>query len=158
MKLAEEFITAQVAVDEQTPANGCLLGVFPRHLRPDELQRDASHIAADTTRDPDLDGRAGALRPELAESMPWQYIPAGAGSLLLFDHYFPHYSEGNKSSAVRRTAYLLYNSAEEGDFHEEHARLMANARSRFAPALPSNEDWIRDIIDAPMSDSSSTRL
>ena len=140
--LATEFITAQLAIDEQTPENGCILGVFPRNLCPED--RELTQIAAKAGGDPDLDGRAGALQPDVVEKLPWRFIPAPAGSLFLFNHYFPHYSEGNKTDKVRRTAYMLYNSAEEGDFHEEHARLMADARAKFSVSPNQPVDWLKD--------------
>jgi hypothetical protein len=146
--LATSFITAQVAIDDQTAENGCILGVIPKHLCPVELATTViSHKAGG---DPDLDGRAGAIRPEVASSLPWQYLPCEAGSLFLFNHWFPHYSEGNKSAATRRTAYFLYNAASEGDLHECYARLMCDTRARFAanaPAEtvdPTQPDWMNN--------------
>jgi 2-aminoethylphosphonate dioxygenase len=135
MGLAKEFITAQVAIDEQTPENGCLLGVIPKNLYPDDLEETL--IPPKEGADPEADGRAGAIRGEVAQDLPWQFLPAPAGSLLLFNHWFPHYSEGNKSDKVRRTAYLLFNAASEGDHHEAHSQRVAKAREQFASSPSS---------------------
>ena len=34
--LATTFITVEIAVDDQTVENGCLRGVWPKHLCPDQ--------------------------------------------------------------------------------------------------------------------------
>lgn len=89
MGLAQTFITAQVAVDDQTPENGCIMGVFPRYDYPDDLE--GSLIPPKADGDPEADGRAGAIRPEIAAELPWQFLPCPAGSIFLFNHWFPHY-------------------------------------------------------------------
>lgn len=125
--LASTFVTAQLAIDEQTIENGCLFGVYPKH----ECS-DTQMVAPEEGGDPDVTGRAGAIPADVAASMTWKPLPAPAGSVLLFNHWFAHRSPPNRSNGMRRTAYFIYNAASEGDHHELYYYMMAEARRKFA--------------------------
>lgn len=83
---------------------------------------------------PDLDGRAGAIDDATAATLPWQHMPSTAGSITIFNHWFPHCSEQNRSTETRRTAFLLFNSSREGDQHQAHAAQAAAAREAYRQA------------------------
>jgi len=83
------------------------------------------------TGDPDGGGRVGAIRPEVAAEMEWKVMESKAGSLLIFNHWFPHRSPPNYSTGMRRTAYLIYNPATQGDRHAEYVTFMADIRARY---------------------------
>jgi 2-aminoethylphosphonate dioxygenase len=126
--LASEFITVEIAIDDQTVENGCLRGVWPQSQCPGSA---ACLVPAVLDGNPDLDGRAGAIDAQTAASLPWQHMPSAAGSITLFNHWFPHCSDQNRSVATRRTAFLLFNSCREGDQHDAHAAHAAAAREAY---------------------------
>jgi ectoine hydroxylase-related dioxygenase (phytanoyl-CoA dioxygenase family) len=131
--LASRFVTAQLAVDEQTVRNGCLQVVMPRNACPDEEELEAAGVLlAPTGSDPDADGRVGAISPAVAAQLAWQALPCAAGSALLFHGLFPHRSPPNLSDAPRRTFYFLFNGESDGgDCHSRYIAHMAAARARF---------------------------
>jgi len=146
--LARRFVTAQVAVDDQTVANGCLQAVMPRSACPwfddaegaDEGAAAARVMVAPTDGDPDAGGRVGAIDPALAAGLPWQALPCRAGSVLLFHGLFPHRSPANASAADRRTAYFIFNAADDGgDCHEAYKLVMAAQRAAASEARRAAE-------------------
>lgn len=132
--LASRFITAQLAIDDQTVENGCLQVVMPRNACPDEPEMVPEHKNGD----PDRDGRVGAIPHDIAASMPWQALPCKRGDILLFHGFFPHRSPPNKSSTQRRTAYFLFNAESDGgDCHEAYIIYMKELRRLFAKSSQS---------------------
>jgi len=138
--LAARFVTAQLAIDDQSLENGTLQVVMPRSACPwfdDEKSEEecaASVMMQPTDADPDAGGRVGAILPDVAASLDWQAVPCRAGSVLLFDGYFPHKSAPNYSDGARRTAYFLFNGdSDGGDCHDAYKQVMA-ARRRAAAA------------------------
>jgi hypothetical protein len=133
--LANRFITAQLAIDDQTVENGCLQVVMPRNACPDEPEMVPGHKDGD----PDRDGRVGAIPQDIAASMPWQALPCKKGDVLLFHGFFPHRSPSNKSSVQRRTAYFLFNAESDGgDCHEAYILYMKELRKRYAMSRQSS--------------------
>lgn len=116
----------QISIDDQTPLNGCIRGVWPRHQCPDQ---DDGLLPPTAGGDPDLDGRAGGIAADIAAALPWQDVPTTAGSLVLFNHWFPHCSERNDSDAIRRAAFFLFNPASQGDQHAAHLAHVQGARA-----------------------------
>ena len=76
---------AQLALDAQTVANGCLYGVLPRSACPPVVV-----VPPEAGGHPDVGGRAGAIPPDVAKDLRWTPLPTPAGSVLLFGHNFPH--------------------------------------------------------------------
>ena len=69
------------------------------------------------------------------------------GDLVLFDSYLPHRSAPNASSTWRRSAYLTFNRAAEGDYHEAYYATKAKAFSEgVAGAISINDDFGGDIV------------
>lgn len=124
--LATTFITAQVAIDTQTTENGCLEVVRPRSACP-----PAAMVAPVADGDPDGNGRVGAIAPSLVSACTWSAVEAPRGSVLLFHGLLPHRSGPNRTDRPRRTAYMLFNPASEGQHHEEYYALMEEARARW---------------------------
>ncbi len=100
-RYAPLFVTALVAVDPATVANGCLELVAGRHragLIGEEWQP--------------LDEAGLELRP----------VPTAPGDVVFFDSFVPHASKPNQTSLPRRLLYLTYNLAAHGDHrHRYHA-------------------------------------
>jgi 2-aminoethylphosphonate dioxygenase len=90
-------LACMVAVDDATPANGCLEVVRRCHGRP--LPTDGS----------------GCIAPEVAARLEWEPLPATAGSLLFFGCHVPHRSGPNTTDETRRAIYLTFNAASDGD-------------------------------------------
>ncbi len=89
--------SCMLAVDDVTPANGCLEVVSCMHhaLLP-------------------LDGR-GCIPADVVESMSWEAVAVPAGATLWFHSRTPHRSGPNLSSHDRRAVYPTYNARSEGD-------------------------------------------
>jgi ectoine hydroxylase-related dioxygenase (phytanoyl-CoA dioxygenase family) len=124
--LAQTFITAQVAIDAQTVENGCLLVVRPRSACP-----APEVVPPEEGGDPDGSARVGAIPPEVADSLDWEPVECAPGSVLFFHGMLPHRSAVNRSQRPRRTAYMLFNPAAEGEFHDEYYERMANLRAEY---------------------------
>jgi len=127
--LARTFVTAQVAVDAQTVENGALQVVRPRSAWP-----PSRAMVPPSSTDPDRGGRVGAIPEDVAEALPWEPIECQPGDVLLFDHWLPHRSAFNRSASERRTLYMLFNPASEGDWRDEYYRLFARMRAQAAAA------------------------
>jgi len=125
--LAKTFITVQVAVDEQTVNNGCMQVVQPRSKWPSDRE-----MLAPTSDDPDRGGRVGAIPELLAENLDWEPVECSPGDVLVFHHWMPHRSAFNRSTSSRRTLYLLFNPAREGDFHDAYYKMFAELRKAAA--------------------------
>ena len=110
-KLASTHISASVAIDPATLENGPL-EVAPGRHREGVLPHDAGVIAADAE-------AAMAFVPALLQP----------GDVLLFDSFLPHRSAPNTTASWRRSAYLTFNRAAEGDLH---AAYYAKKREAFA--------------------------
>jgi len=118
-RYAKMFMTALVAVDRCTIANGCL-----------EM--------ADTAR---LDRLIGdEWRPLTADEMKGFAlvpVPAEPGDVLFFDSYAPHASKPNLTPVQRRILYLTYNAAADGDHHEVY---FAEKRKSFPPDIERDKN------------------
>jgi hypothetical protein len=106
------FLTALVAVDEATAANGCL-ELAPGHHTRGLLGREWEPLA-----DADLAG---------VEFVP---CPARPGDVVFFDSYVPHRSGPNLSGEARRVLYVTYNRRADGD---HRARYFADKRRSYPP-------------------------
>ena len=134
--LAKNFITVGVSIDDQTPENGCLRGVWPKHQCPEE---ESCIVEAKPGASPDADGRAGAIDGQIAAELPWRDMPSKAGTITIFNHWFPHYSEPNHSSSTRRMAYFLFNSGRDGDLHDAHRDYAKRIREEYEQAERDRE-------------------
>jgi hypothetical protein len=95
--------TIMVPVDRFTADNGCL-----------EMARDARQTTV-LPQNPD-----GTLRPEEVARFAWQPILAGPGDVIVFDSYVPHRSGPNCSAGPRRSYYVTYNRASDGDHRQAY--------------------------------------
>ncbi len=93
----DHHVSAMIAVDDATEANGCLELVSGRHV---------SLLPAD-------DG--GRIRSDVAASLSWEAAPLPAGHILWFGSFTPHRSGPNRSARDRRALYPTFNAAVEGD-------------------------------------------
>ena len=103
--LATRHISVLIAIDEADETNGPL--EVPS--RPELHSRGI------------FDHRHGVIKPAIeAELSPWTSLHVSPGDMVLFDSYLPHRSAPNASSTWRRSAYLTFNRAAEGDCHAEY--------------------------------------
>lgn len=106
-------VTAMVAVDATTPANGCLEISLDR--APEQLLDQADD---------------GTLAQSVIAALDWQPLEAQPGDLILFDSYMPHRSGPNTTTGPRRAYYVTFNRASDGDVREAY---FARKRRAFPP-------------------------
>lgn len=70
----------------------------------------------------------GALLEEVIARLDWRPLPCPAGSLFIFNMFWPHRSGINLSSRPRRTIFLTFNGVSKGDLREAHYRDRASSR------------------------------
>ncbi|MEO2031777.1 MAG: phytanoyl-CoA dioxygenase family protein [Planctomycetaceae bacterium] len=96
-------ITCLVAVDEHTIDNGCLWFAPGQHVRGLLETNDA-----------------GCLTERITGSMEWVSAPLSPGGATFFSSFVPHKSLANLSSESRRSLYVTYTRASEGDLRSEY--------------------------------------
>ncbi|MCK6370018.1 MAG: phytanoyl-CoA dioxygenase family protein [Gammaproteobacteria bacterium] len=114
-RYARLHITALVAVDRATVANGCLemAGGFR-----------GAHELIGSEWEP-------LTAPQLA-GLHWRHIEAEPGDVVFFDSFIPHRSAPNTTSEARRVLYYTYNAASEGD---HLVRYYADKRASYPPDI-----------------------
>lgn len=121
------FITAMVALDQATKANGCLY--FARNYK--RLSTDGSAVEFDVCglpvfkfhhQGPDN----GNIHEHVAAQFEWEAVPAREGDLVIFDAFVPHRSEPNKTEASRRALFFTYNRGDDGGHYETYYREKRN--------------------------------
>lgn len=117
-KYARRFVTAALAIDEATPANGCMSFAAGKHRN--GLFREWEPMTAG-----DMAG------------MTFRPVPMAAGDLVLIDSYAPHGSEPNLSGGVRRVYFATYNAASEGD---HKSRYYADKHRSYPPDIDRVQD------------------
>jgi hypothetical protein len=109
---ASLFVTALVAIDDATEANGCLELAAGHHGR-------------------GLIGREWApLSEEDLRGVEFLSCPTAPGDTVFFDSYVPHRSGPNLSDEPRRVLYVTYNRLAEGD---HRTRYYADKRKSYPP-------------------------
>ena len=106
------FVTALVAIDEATEANGCLELAAGHHTR-GLIGREWAPLS-------DVDLRGVQFAP----------CPTAPGDTVYFDSYVPHRSGPNLSDEPRRVLYVTYNRLADGD---HRARYYADKRKSYPP-------------------------
>ena len=111
---ARYHISMLVSIDAADQANGCLEMAAGWHDR----------------------GRIGAEWTPLGETeiagMAFEPCPTRPGDAVLFDSFAPHRSAPNLTDTPRRTLYITFNRASEGD---RRARYFADKRAAFPPDI-----------------------
>lgn len=111
-RYASLFITALLALDDATEANGCLEIAAGQHTRgllgPEWRPLDATEMSG------------FRLQP----------LPTRSGDVVFFDSYVPHSSSPNLTDRARRVLYVTYNRLREGD---HRAQYFAEKRRDFPP-------------------------
>jgi len=111
-RYADYFVTAAVAIDRATLANGCLELAHWKHR----------HELIGPLWQPLTDEHLGDI--------PFEPLPMEPGDAVLFDSYLPHRSAPNTSDSARRVLYITYNKSSAGDHRE---RYYADKRESFPP-------------------------
>lgn len=96
-------ITALVAIDPNTMENGCLWFAAGEH-----------HRGMLPTND------RGCLPERVEREMEWQAGPIEPGGVVFFSSLAPHRSPSNRSSASRRSLYVTYCKASEGELRDAY--------------------------------------
>lgn len=86
-----DFLTANIAIDEATPANGCLEVVPYSHTSPVDL------------------ARGGLIADSWVLQHQWVPVPLRPGDMVLFGSALAHRSKGNDTRESRRSLYATYN-------------------------------------------------
>ncbi|KAJ0414048.1 hypothetical protein BJY00DRAFT_305898 [Aspergillus carlsbadensis] len=98
-----KHLTALVAVDEMTSANGGLDVVKGSHRMTVPLSSEDRCIEG-----------------SWVDSHEWTSCDLNPGDILIFGSYLAHRSGANTSSTDRRAVYATYNRAAEGDLHDQY--------------------------------------
>ena len=119
---AELHITAMMAIDETTAANGSLEMIPGMHNKGLLGEKWAPLEDADTG------------------SIPYKAVHCRPGDAVFFDSYAPHRSMPNKTNEARRVLYITYNKASEGD---HRAQYYADKRKNYPPDIERdpNKDY-----------------
>jgi 2-aminoethylphosphonate dioxygenase len=113
-----DFLTAMIAVDDATVANGCLeFALGPR-----------------ITRELELDDKGQIIAAEIA-GMQFEPVPVRSGDAIVFDGLVPHRSAPNHSGAARRALFLTFNARKQGDKRIEYYQ----AKRRLFPPQDQRE-------------------
>lgn len=70
----------------------------------------------------------GALKEEVIKQLDWKPVPCPAGSLFIFDMFWPHRSMVNRSNRPRRSIFMTFNGVSHGDLREAHYRDRASQK------------------------------
>jgi ectoine hydroxylase-related dioxygenase (phytanoyl-CoA dioxygenase family) len=108
-----EHVTANFAIDEATPENGCLEVVSGSHRM-----------------DVDL-AEGGRISEAWTDSHQWIQVPLDVGDVLIFGSHLAHRSGPNNSSKPRASLYATFHGASDGaDLREKY---YAHRRVAFPP-------------------------
>lgn len=124
----KKHVTCLVAIDANTPDNGCLF--FAPGLHKQGL------IALNDE---------GCIEDSAAEKMDWIAMETEPGDVLFFSSYSPHKSPPNHSDQSRRALYLTYNAASEGDLREAYYQDKRQAFAAYSESGTSAEGRISKI-------------
>jgi ectoine hydroxylase-related dioxygenase (phytanoyl-CoA dioxygenase family) len=144
------FCTVMVAIDDMTEANGCLQvcrGEWSEHRRVGTVG-PADDGGDDDDGDPDAGGRAGAVRPDVADALAFEPLPCEGGTVAVFSGWAPHRSAANASRSPRRAVFLTYNPKEEGDYHVRYYERMIELRRAWRESAErrSREDACSELL------------
>jgi hypothetical protein len=106
-RFVDTHLSALVAIDDATVANGCLEVSSGRHH---EL------LPVDDV---------GCIRADVVAQLVWQPVEVRAGDTLWFHSRTPHRSGPNHSLSSRRALYPTYNALAEGDRRDDYYRQKA---------------------------------
>ena len=119
------YVTAMIAIDAATEANGCL--EFAVNV--DQVIREDPHCVASWVGQNPLLGADeggpsnGEIRSDIGSRLAWRAMPAAAGDVVIFDSFVPHRSKPNQSAGARRALFLTYNIAESGSWYDYYYRM-----------------------------------
>jgi len=105
--------TVMLPVDRFTPENGCL-----------EIAVEGAQTET-LPQNPD-----GSMRADQVERFTYTPLLAEPGDLIVFDSYVPHFSGPNHSAGPRRSYYITFNRAADGDHRADY---YARKRDLFPP-------------------------
>jgi len=74
----------------------------------------------------------GTVADNISAAMTWTPMDLPAGSIVFFDSYIPHRSHRNESDRPRRSLYITYSRASEGDWR---AHYYTDKRKTFPPEI-----------------------
>lgn len=122
------FVTVMIAIDDMNVQNGCLKvckGAWSEGNHCEIIEPDGDD------KNPDAEGRRGAIPTNIAEKQHYDDIVVKGGSIVAFNGWAPHRSVANTSHFPRRAVFLTYNAKAEGDFHDLYYERMFKLRNDF---------------------------
>lgn len=128
----QTFVTVMVAIDDMNVKNGCLRiakGAWS------SSENCCPVVQPEANGNPDGDGRAGAIPPEVADNLHFEDLVCPGGTIVAFNGYAPHRSSANRSHFSRRAVFLTYNPASEGDFHDTYYDRMEQLRNDWRTSI-----------------------
>lgn len=134
-----KHLTANIAIDEATPENGCLEVVPGSHKMEVELQP----------------GKGGHISEAWENSHEWTLVPLQPGDILFFGSRLAHRSGPNNSDRRRSSVYATYHCLSDGT--DLRDRYYVDRRANFPPAheIEPGKDysagWTRYGFAAPFS-------
>lgn len=123
-----EHVTANVAIDAATPANGCLEVVPGSHRMDVEL------------------AHGGKIAAAWSDAHEWTSVPLSPGDILIFGSHLAHRSFSNETPDRRASLYATFNRLQDGaDLREKY---YVHRREAFPPdhgksSLPINSSESR---------------
>lgn len=108
-----EHVTANVAIDAATVANGCLEVVPGSH-----------------TMDVDLE-EGGRIAPAWVDAHEWLSVPLQPGDILIFGSHLAHRSASNETAERRASLYATFSMLGDGD--DLRSKYYAHRRAIFPP-------------------------
>jgi len=128
-ELASRHISVSIAVDPSTQCNG------PLEVSPG---RHAEGILPHTD---------GVINADVEGAMWFEPVLIAPGDMVLFDSYLPHRSARNESTTWRRSVYLTYNPASQGDLHDAYyAKKRQRMHEGTAGAISINKDFGGEVV------------
>jgi len=136
--LASWHISVLVPIDAMTQANGCLQVALGEN-------REGGRGSGGQLRI--LPNIKGVIDADIDAKLVYTDVLCGPGDIVLFDSYVPHKSNGNNTLDWRRSAYLTFNTASEGDHHEEYYRKKAEVfAAGTGGSISINDDFMGKIV------------
>jgi hypothetical protein len=79
----------------------------------------------------------GEIKEDVAAKLDWKPIECPAGSVFIFDMFWPHRSAVNNAAYPRRSIFLTFNGVSHGDLREAHYKDRASGKAKSREIKPN---------------------
>jgi len=137
----DHFITAMVAIDDMTIANGCL------RVHRGQWSTTNAVDCIPPEGDPEVGGRAGCISEAGLASLNFDDVLCKAGDVLFFSGYVPHRSSANGTSQCRRAVFFTYNPGTHGSYRTQYYQKLNDIRNQWMEKLRAEmmSDYNNDL-------------